>query len=191
MCHKRTIPVLLVMSILGAGCAAGATAPSAIDQRTPAPASSPTPSQHPSPSPSASAVLSPSASLAGKATLSADRCAYTSAIAALPEGLVSFEVVNETAEFSGFDLLRVSDGSTFEDVIAHIAVENDRADSGLAPAGFPSSAEHLGQQGLDPGMAGSISVVARQGTYGIVCIVRAGEDPLRFYLVGPLEVSAT
>ncbi|HEY4632654.1 MAG TPA: hypothetical protein VIH00_01960, partial [Candidatus Limnocylindrales bacterium] len=76
----------------------------------------------------------------------------------------------------------------FVDVSAHIDRENDQVEAGAAPIGFPSSAVHLDQATPGAGGSDTITHIAKSGTYGIVCIVRAGPDPLRFDLVGPIAV---
>jgi hypothetical protein len=124
----------------------------------------------------------------GRVTLSADGCSFEPLVDPLPAGPMSIEVLNETVEPSGFDLLRVRDGFAFDDVSAHVGRENDQVKAGAEPIGFPASAVHLDQAAPGAGGLGTITHVARAGTYGIVCIVRAGPDPLRFDLVGPIVV---
>ncbi len=184
----RPTGILLAFVFLPLAVACTA-APTAQSPSASSAAPSPTSGRSPSP-PTESPAPSPSVLVVGVAKLSADGCAFSAAAGSLSEGAVEFEVANDLGETGAFDVVQIAAGATFEEVVAHIALENRRADSGLAPAGFPSSAESLGQQELAPGGTGSIGIVASRGTLGIVCLVRPGPDPLRFYLIGPLEVSA-
>jgi hypothetical protein len=169
-------------ALLAAACASGEATSSMSPSGVPGTAAVATPRAVAGRTPAASAAI------VARVTLAADGCIIEPLAEPLPAGPMAIEVLNETDEPSGFDLIRVRDGFGFDDVSAHIDRENEQVETGAAPIGFPSSAVHLDQAAPGAGGSDTITHVAGPGTYGIVCIVRAGPDPLRFDLVGPIVV---
>ena len=179
---RRGLPVTVMTALLAVACASGDATSSMSPSGVSGTAVVATPS------PAAGRTPAASAAIVARVSLSADGCTIEPLVDPLPAGPMAIEVLNETVEPSGFDLFRVRDGFGFDDVSAHVDRENDQVEAGAEPIGFPSSAMHLDQAAPGAGGSDTITHTAGPGTYGIVCIVGAGPDPIRFDLVGPIVV---
>jgi hypothetical protein len=129
----------------------------------------------------------------GTISLTADSCTLDQESTAFAPGPVTLVAVNETVWPAAFDLWRIADGHTFEDLQAHIDAERERAEAGQSVLGHPGFVGGLISSGPVPAggevvMRGSTTA----GTYGIVCLGHydaVPDDPFRpFALIGPLLV---
>ncbi len=106
-------------------------------------------------------------------------------------GRVSVTAANETDGLAGFHMWRIADGHTYEEFAAHIQRERQ-----LTLANKPflgpryTDLSSLIQIELQAGESGTMSGVARPGTYGIVCAKDFTKSRFGvFALVGPVEIS--
>jgi hypothetical protein len=105
-------------------------------------------------------------------------------------GLVEFKAMNKTDALAAFNIARIEEGHTYEQLAAHIKKEIRLARAGKPGLGHPSFAVPLFEVLLQPGESGSMSGTVQPGTYGIACAgVYEQVGELRpTGAIGPLEV---
>ncbi len=127
----------------------------------------------------------------GTVSVSASECTLDLVDEPINPGLVAFTAVNQTDGRAMFDMWRITEGFTYEQLARHIDKERRLAEAGQPGLGHPSFVEDLSliRVGLGPGESGALVGTVFPGTWGVVCIrkfERAGIRP--FALVGPVEV---
>jgi hypothetical protein len=152
---------------------------------TATPTAAPTSSQSPRTTSSA-AVLS-----IGTLTLTDSACTFMPSVDPLVEGVLVIGTTSQATTSSGIDLFKVRDGFTFADIQAHVDAENARIAKGEPYVGFPEAGMSINQLPLEPGASANLPFTATEGTYAVVCVrgLSESENPLAYYLVGPLEVN--
>lgn len=126
-------------------------------------------------------------------TLSQNDCTLRPDLAEMTAGAIRLLAVNETGAQAAFDMWRIGESGSFEELVAHVEEERRLADAGDAGLGHPSFASSLISSGiLQAEESKVINGVTQPGTYGIVCLRHfelVTDDPFRpFTVVGPIEV---
>jgi hypothetical protein len=117
-------------------------------------------------------------------------CTLDLASEPITEGRVEFTAINETDSVLAFDIWRIADGSTYEQLAAHIEKENGLAEASQEGLGPPSLVGNLVRIELGPHDSRSQAGKVISGSYAILCIRdfndQAGKRP--FSIVGPFQV---
>jgi hypothetical protein len=96
-------------------------------------------------------------------TWDGDTCAYGGPTELTP-GVVLIEIVNDTDDDAGTEMVRIDDGSTFEDFVEALQPEPDLGDV----PDFVS--QGYGQTFASAGDVGTIRSVLDEGEYALVCL---------------------
>lgn len=97
-------------------------------------------------------------------------CAYEGPTELTP-GVVLIEIVNSTDEDAGTEIVRIDDGSTFEDFVEALQPEPDLGDV----PDFVS--QGYGQAFASAGDVGTIRSALDEGEYALVCLQTAPDQP--------------
>ncbi len=119
-------------------------------------------------------------------TLSDDSCTYEGA-AAPPAGALSVDVANESAQNGGFELLRVAEGSSFDDLEAYVEEEQQRLKEGVEPLGPPAFAPIAARVEVESGEAGVLSADVMASTYALTCF--NAPPPTALYVAARIDVT--
>jgi hypothetical protein len=103
-------------------------------------------------------------------------------------GYITLTAVNKTSAVAGFDMWRISEPKTYQDLAAYVAREKDLAASGRVPLGIPSFVSDLVSAQIPASKTGVLYGSVRQGTYGIVCLGQTPSGSRPTALVGPIQV---
>jgi hypothetical protein len=147
-----------------------------------------------SPSPGVSPTATRSEPLVGTVTLTPTECAFAPGPAPLIPGLLRVDIRNDSEHNGGFDLLRIREESTYDDLAAFVREEDARVRAGEPYLGAMALTTNEATWDLAPGETFSLIFDASQGTYGVLCsrIDPAAAGPggivFSFTLFGPLEV---
>ena len=120
-----------------------------------------------------------------RVTLTADGCSYAGP-ETMEAGTISLDLENESDANSVFELLRIGPASTFEQLEAHVAAEQQRIDADQEPVGLPSSVTLVLQLEVEPGEVGALSSALTPATYAVTCA--NGPPPTAMYVAEPFEV---
>ena len=126
----------------------------------------------------------------GTVTQSPSECTLDAVDGPISTGRVSFNAVNDTAVFAGFDMWRIAEGHSYEELAAAIQEARRNAEAGGAVISHPEYLSGLIQVQLQPGESKVMAGRVQPGTYAIVCIrmfEQVGE-PRPFSILGPIEV---
>jgi hypothetical protein len=183
-----TIPRLTVLALIGTACvAAPATSPSPTGRSPSADPSEPSPTEPPV------ADLS--------ATLDDEGCRLEGELVIDP-GPVSITVNNkDPVDRGSFQLLRILESGTFDELVAHVAEEQTRISAGEDPIGFPAYATEVVGALIVAGTQDQLEATLQAGIYAMVCADWAdgggagsdGNHPAqggRVLVAGPLTVGA-
>jgi len=96
--------------------------------------------------------------------------------------------VNQTSALAGFDMWRITEPNTYQDLVAYVAKEKDLAAAGQGGLGHPSFVSDLISAQVLPSKTGTLDGSVRQGTYAIVCLGPTGAGTRPLALVGPIQV---
>jgi hypothetical protein len=126
-------------------------------------------------------------------TIGQDECELDPSLTETAAGAIQLRAVNETDALAAFDMWRIGESGSLDQLVAHIAEERRLAESGDPGLGHPSFASSLISSGiLQAGESKLVSGVTQPGTYGIVCLrhfVLVTDDPFRpFTVVGPITI---
>jgi hypothetical protein len=121
---------------------------------------------------------------AGSFSFSASECTYDGP-ETMAAGQVTFALVSTDGE-ADFDLWKLDEGHTYEELAAHVAKEVKLAGQGRPPLGYPTFAELIVEATTDPDGGGTLTASVEAGEYGMACI-RFGDDGA-FVTAGPFEV---
>lgn len=121
-------------------------------------------------------------------TLSESGCAYQGP-AEMPVGKVAISLVNETNGQFALDLWLMNEGHAYDELSAHIAEEQRRAEAGEPGLGHPGFATLTGEATAEAGTGGELAGSLAEGTYGLACI-RFGPDSVGgIWSAGPFTVA--
>lgn len=138
--------------------------------------------------PTAEATQAPPTQI-GTVRVSASECTLDLVDGPINPGLVTITAVNETDARAMFDMWRITEGSTYEQLARYIKKERRLAEAGDPGLGHPWFVADLIRVGLGPGESGALVGTVISGTWGIVCIRKFERSGIRpFALVGPVEV---
>jgi hypothetical protein len=133
----------------------------------------------------------------GVATVSADACSLEPAGPITVEaGDAELEVRNETEFQAAFDVWRIDDDRTFEDLVAHVDAERTAAEAGSPGLGHPGFLSGQISSGiLEAGASKPVTGDVTPGTWAVVCLSHfdaVTDDPFRpSAVLGPLIVEPT
>lgn len=122
---------------------------------------------------------------ATRVTLTEDGCSYDGP-ESVEAGTVSIELENASDANGVFELLRLGRSTTFEQLEAHVAEEQQRIDGGLQPLGPPDTVTVVLPLEVDPGQVGELSSSLTAATYAITCA--NGPPTTALYVTEPFEV---
>ncbi len=181
-----TITRLGVLALAAAACAA-------------TPASTPSPGTSPSAGQPQSSAAEP-AEARLTATLDDGGCSLDGGLAVDP-GLVAITVVNDDpTDRASFQLLRIDQDGTVDELATHVAEEQTRIDAGMDPIGIPVYASEVAGTLIEAGTQDQLKTKLQAGTYAMVCADWAdggtssvGKHPAiggRLLIAGALTVGA-
>lgn len=133
----------------------------------------------------------------GVVTLTDDACSLEPGPPILiVAGKVTLLAANETEFRGAFDLWRIDDDRTFDDLVAHVDAEREAAVSGAPGLGHPGFVSHQISSGvLWPDSTAPMTGWVTAGTWAIVCLGHfdaVTDDPFRpFAALGPITVDPT
>lgn len=168
-----------------------------------APAAPPTPGTSLSAEPSEPANTGPAGTGPAVTQLTAtldDRGCRLNGELRIDPGPIAISVSNEDpADRASFQLLRINENGTFDELSAHIAEEQARIDVGGDPIGIPAYASEVVGTLIEAGTEGQLEATLPAGTYAMVCADwgngglagSGGTHPIaggRLLIVGPLTV---
>lgn len=107
----------------------------------------------------------------------------------LRSGNISIELVNTTDNNTVFNLVKIGEGHSFEELVEHINQERQLAEEGEPALGLPAYAEEVSDLLCLADVSITKVVTLNSGTYGFICsqdIENVGERP--FSILGPIEV---
>lgn len=150
-----TISRLAVLALAATACVAAPVS-------TPSPGTSPSAAPpEPSATESAEALLT--------ATLDDGGCSLDGG-PALDPGPVTITVVNDDpTDRATFQLLRVHQDGTVDELATHIAEEQTRIDAGTDPIGIPAYASEVTGTLIEAGTQDQLKATLQAGTYTMVC----------------------
>jgi hypothetical protein len=103
-------------------------------------------------------------------------------------GYITLTAVNQTSELAGFDMWRISEPATYQDLAAYVEKEKQLAAGGQSGLNKPSSVSDLVSAQILPSETGVLYGAVRKGTYGIVCLGATPSGTRPIGLVGPIQV---
>ena len=115
-------------------------------------------------------------------------CTLTGVAGPIKAGYVTLTAVNQTSAVVGFDMWRISEPNTYQDLAAYVAREKDLAASGQSGLNQPTFVSDLVSAQVLPSKTGVLYGSVRQGTYGIVCLGQTPSGSRPTALVGPIQV---
>ena len=124
----------------------------------------------------------------GTVTQTDTGCTLTGVAGPMKAGYVSLNAVNKTSALAGFDMWRITEPNTYQDLVAYVAKEKDLAAAGQGGLGHPSFVSDLISAQVLPSKTGTLYGSVRQGTYAIVCLGPTGAGTRPLALVGPIQV---
>ena len=144
----------------------------------------------PPPTAASSPTQAFSATEIGKLTLSDTGCVLDAVPLPLAPGTISLALVNQTGAMVIVNMLRISDGHTYEEFARDILVAKKAAEAGEPVVHRPSYViDAFSPLDVSGGASKAMTGTAVAGTYGIVCLrmyEKLGE--IRpFGVAGPLE----
>lgn len=185
---REPFAVLAVLALVMAGCQAGGRLEATATEATATEATA-------TPTPGAStpgAVVN-----LGIVTITADACTLEpDTPVSVEAGEVTVEARNETEFRAAFDLWRIDDDRTFEDLVAHVEAEREAASTGAPGIGHPGFvsgpiSSGIVEAGAKKPMTGRIT----PGTWAVVCLSHfeaVTDDPFRpSAVLGPVSVDPT
>jgi hypothetical protein len=116
-----------------------------------------------------------------------DGCEY-SGPAMVSAGTVVLGLENESSGQFDADLWLLNSGHSYEELAAHIAEEQRRADAGEPGLGHPDFATLVAEASVAAGRGRLTSRLA-PGTYGIACILFEGGEPVRILAGGSFTIT--
>lgn len=133
----------------------------------------------------------------GVATVTAETCTLE------PDGPITVEAAevtlearNETEFQAAFDLWRIDDDGTYEDLVAHVEAEREAAEAGAPGLGHPGFLSGQLSSGiLEAGATKLMTGRLTPGTWAVVCLSHfdaVTDDPFRpSAVLGPITTDAT
>lgn len=119
-------------------------------------------------------------------TLADNACRFAGP-ASVPAGSLAIDVENQSSAAGRFELMRLAEGATADDLAAHVGEQQRRIAEGLAPGGKPSFASIVDSVGVVARWNSTLSGDVTAGAYGLVCSI--GLPPKAVYLATTLEVT--
>lgn len=109
----------------------------------------------------------------------------------LEAGQVEILVINQdSADRGGFQLLRIRESGTYDDLSTHVAEEQARIEAGEEPIGIPAYAFEVVGTLIESGTQERLTATLEDGVYAVVCADWAEGPSGRLLIVGPLTVGA-
>ena len=99
----------------------------------------------------------------GTVTQTDTGCTLTGVAGPMKPGYVSLNAVNQTSALAGFDMWRITEPNTYQDLAAYVAQ-------------------------VLPSKTGTLYGSVRQGTYAIICLGPTGAGTRPLAMVGPIQV---
>lgn len=124
----------------------------------------------------------------GTVTQSDSGCTITGLSPSISAGYITLTAVNKTTAVAGFDMWRISEPNTYQDLAAFVEKDNRLAADGQPGLGPPPFGTDLVSAQILPSKTGTLYGAVRRGTYGIVCLGQtpAGSRPTG--VIGPVQV---
>ena len=131
---------------------------------------------------------SSSAATQGTLTGSDTGCTLTGLAPSITAGYITLTAVNQTNSTFGFDMWRISEPDTYQDLVAYVEKDKQLAATGQAGLNHPAFVSDLVSAQILPSKTGELYGSVRKGTYAIVCLgpTPGGTRPIG--VVGPIQV---
>ena len=174
---RRSVLALALVASVAGGCQAAA------------------PTSNPTPTPNPTANSEPTRAVAdgGTIVLTDTGCAWAGHPGAIPAGLLSLTVRNETDDYAIFDVHRIKDGRTWDDGMDAIRMIQEAIRAGTEwPEEVFDVSDFVADGFAEAGADDTIAIRASSGTHGVVCTANTGPtgEALAIFLAGPLEITA-
>ncbi len=118
------------------------------------------------------------------ATLTNDACRYTGP-ESVPSGALSIDVENRSGGGAVFELVRLAEGASVNQLAGYVDEQQRRIADGKAPAGRPSFLSVAERLPVRMRWSSSLAVDAVDGTYAVLCTI--GPPPTAVFLATTLE----
>lgn len=174
---RRSVLALALVASAAGGCQAAA------------PTSDPTPTSNPTTTSEPTRVVADG----GTVVLTESGCAWDGNPGAIPAGLLSLTVRNETDDYAIFDVHRIKDGRTWADGMDAIRMIQEAIRTGSEwPEGVFDVSDFVADGFAMAGADDTIAIRASSGTLGVVCSANTGPtgEALAIFLAGPLQISS-
>ncbi len=102
-------------------------------------------------------------------------------------GELSIDVQNDSSLAGGFELLRLAENASADELAAHVEEQQERIAEGLAPVVTPSIATRLDRVPVVARWGSTLAADVTAGTYGLVCFI--GPPPKAMYFAAAVEVA--
>jgi hypothetical protein len=125
--------------------------------------------------------------------MGSDGCTLEAESTTVAATSVRATAVNQTEHPGAFDMWRINDDRTYQDLADHVAAEVEAASAGRPVLGHPGFVSNNLSSGIvAAGESAQIEGNVRPGTYAIVCLGHfdaVADDPFRpRAVVGPIEI---
>jgi hypothetical protein len=115
--------------------------------------------------------------------LTDDTCTYVGDTTVPATETLEVEVANESSTLGAFELARIEEGASFEDVRAYVESERKRLADGLEIAGPPAILTNLARVQTSPGGTGLLVASIGEGEYVLWCA--HDHPPSALFLIEP------
>jgi hypothetical protein len=129
----------------------------------------------------------PEPSRASAVTISRDACTSDGLGALIPERFRA-TFVNGTSGYAIFNLARLNEGSSYQELAAYVGEEHRLMQIGEPEPGTPPFVTIFIQRALGPLTRSDVDAVLPRGTYGVVCARGTASRHEAIFVIGPYVV---